>query len=87
MGLGDGPPCYGEGKLHWASQWAAERGIDLSETAAYADNWSDRALLERSGRAIAVHPHRKLRRLAKKRGWTIVNPHRPKQVDSSDGKS
>ena len=46
-----GPPCYGEGKRYYAEQWAAERGISMDEAAAYADNWSDRALLERVGRA------------------------------------
>lgn len=78
VGMGEGPPCYGEGKLHWASRWAAERGIPMDETAAYADNWSDRALLERVGRAVVVHPRGKLRRLARRRGWITVRPHRPR---------
>lgn len=75
--IGDGPPCYGEGKLYWAERWAEARGIDMDEAVAYADNWSDRALLERVGRAVVVHPHRKLKRLARRRGWTIVRPRRP----------
>jgi phosphoserine phosphatase len=49
----------------------------MDEAVAYADNWSDRALLERVGRAVVVHPHRKLRRLAQERGWVIVRPRRP----------
>jgi HAD superfamily hydrolase (TIGR01490 family) len=73
---GDGPPCYGEGKLFWAQNWAEQNQIAMDETVAYADNWSDRALLERAGRAVVVHPHRKLKRLARKRGWTIVRPRR-----------
>lgn len=76
-GIGEGPPCYGEGKLHWASLWARTHGFEMDEAAAYADNWSDRALLERVGRAVVVHPHRKLKRLALQRGWTIVWPRRP----------
>ena len=78
VGIGDGPPCYGEGKLYWAERWAAERGILMDDCAAYADNWSDRALLQRVGKAVVVHPHRRLRRLAKKRGWEIVRPRRPR---------
>ncbi len=74
VGMGDGPPCYGEGKRYWAERWAAERGIRMDEAAAYADNWSDRALLERVGRAVVVHPNRRLRRLADRRGWQIVRP-------------
>jgi HAD superfamily hydrolase (TIGR01490 family) len=78
VGIGEGPPCYGEGKLFWAEQWAAEHGILMDETAAYADNWSDRALLEQVGKAVVVHPHRRLRRLARQRGWEIIRPARPR---------
>jgi HAD superfamily hydrolase (TIGR01490 family) len=77
VGTGEGPACYGEGKLYWTSRWAADRGILMDEAAAYADNWSDRALLERVGRAVVVHPHRRLKRLALARGWTIARPGRP----------
>ncbi|MCA1684766.1 MAG: HAD-IB family hydrolase [Planctomycetia bacterium] len=77
VGIGAGPPCYGEGKRYYAEQWAAGRGISMDESAAYADNWSDRALLERVGRAVVVRPHGKLARLAKRRGWDIVRPRRP----------
>jgi len=77
VGIADGPACYGEGKLHWAQQWAQTRQIAMDDATAYADNWSDRALLGRVGRAVVVHPHRKLRRLARERGWTIVQPRRP----------
>ena len=78
IGLADGPPCYGEGKRYWAERWAEARGIRMDETVAYADNWSDRALLDRVGRAVVVHPHGKLRRLARRRGWTVVRPRRPR---------
>lgn len=83
VGIGEGPPCYGEGKLYWASHWAAERGIPMNEAAAYGDNWSDRSLLEKVGHAIAVQPHRKLRTLAMKRGWTVVYPKSPHKPDRS----
>ncbi len=77
VGAGEGPPCYGEGKLYWASRWAADRGISMDDATAYGDNWSDRSLLARVGRAVVVHPHRRLRRLALERGWTIAYPRRP----------
>jgi HAD superfamily hydrolase (TIGR01490 family) len=79
VGTGEGPACYGEGKLYWATRWAAEHGILMDESVAYADNWSDRALLERVGRAVVVHPHRRLKRLAIAKGWTIVRPGRPRR--------
>ncbi len=76
VGIADGPACYGVGKLEWAGRWAGDRGIAMDSTAAYADNWSDRALLGQVGRAVAVNPRRKLRKLALSRGWTIVRPRR-----------
>ena len=48
----------------------------MDEAAAYADNWSDRALLERVGQAVVVHPRPLL-------GWpataagTSSGPRRP----------
>jgi HAD superfamily hydrolase (TIGR01490 family) len=85
VGTVEGPPCYGEGKLYWAERWAAERGFSMDETVAYADNWSDRALLQRVGRAVVVHPHRKLKRLARQRGWAIVRPRRPRAAEARRG--
>jgi HAD superfamily hydrolase (TIGR01490 family) len=76
---GEGPPCYGEGKRHWAERWAAAHGIAMDDSVAYADNWSDRALLERVGTAVVVHPHGRLLRLARARGWHIVRPRRPRR--------
>ena len=80
VGIGSGPPCYGEGKRYWAEQWAEQHGIMMDDSVAYADNWSDRALLERVGQAVVVHPHRRLKRLAKVRGWIIARPARPRVV-------
>lgn len=85
VGIADGPVCYGEGKLFWASRWAEARGIPMDEAVAYADNWSDRALLESVGKAIVVRPHRKLKHLALHRGWTIVQPYRPRPSDYNSG--
>jgi HAD superfamily hydrolase (TIGR01490 family) len=79
VGIGSGPACYGEGKRYYAEQWAAGRGLAMDETAAYADNWSDRALLERVGRAVVVRPRGKLARLAKRKGWDVLYPQ-PKRV-------
>lgn len=85
VGIGSGPTCYGEGKLYYAEQWSAERGITMDETAAYADNWSDRALLERAGRAVVVRPRGKLARLARSRGWDVVRPRRPSKEQGPKG--
>jgi phosphoserine phosphatase len=80
--IGAGPACYGEGKLYWAQRWADEQGIAMSEAAGYADNWSDRALLEHVGHAVVVHPKGRLLRLARSRGWEVVRPWQPGQPPS-----
>ena len=87
VGTAEGPPCYGEGKLYWARRWATAHQIAMDAAVAYADNWSDRALLEQVGRAVVVHPHRKLKRLARRRGWTIVRPRRPRKSAVPDDES
>lgn len=76
VGIGHGPTCYGDGKRYYAEAWASDRGISMDAAAAYADNWSDRALLERVGRAVVVRPRGKLARLARERGWDVVLPRR-----------
>ncbi len=77
VGTGSGPPCYGEGKVYWASRWASENGVDLERAVAYSDNWSDRLLLQKVGRAVVVRPKGRLLRLARSRGWDIVRPLPP----------
>jgi HAD superfamily hydrolase (TIGR01490 family) len=87
VGMGSGPACYGEGKRYWAEEWASSHGIAMEDAAAYADNWSDRALLERVGRAIVVRPHGRLLRLARARGWDIVRPRRKRGSKAKSDKS
>lgn len=77
VGIGSGPPCYGEGKLYWARKWCDEQQVPIERAVAYADNWSDRSLLEEVDRAVVVHPRGRLLRLAQARGWHIVRPSRP----------
>jgi HAD superfamily hydrolase (TIGR01490 family) len=77
IGMGSGPACYGEGKFYWAQQWADEHGLSMADAVAYADNWSDRTLLEQVGHAVVVHPKGRLFRLARSRGWDVVRPARP----------
>ena len=69
--------CFGRLDLESGERRYIGRIGMMDETAAYADNWSDRALLERVGRAVVVHPRGKLARLARQHGWAIVRPRRP----------
>jgi HAD superfamily hydrolase (TIGR01490 family) len=81
VGVGAGPACYGEGKRFWAEQWAKAHNIMMEDAVAYADNWSDRSLLEQAGRAVVVHPKGRLLRLARARGWEIARPRRPRTTE------
>jgi len=74
---GEGPPCYGDGKLYWVERWLEPYGVSLDDCVAYADNWSDRALLKKAGQAVVVNPKGRLLRLARERGWFIARPRRP----------
>ena len=66
----DGPFCYGEGKL---VRLASELGpVDLERAYAYADSASDLPVLAACGRPVAVNPDRRLRRVAERGGWPIL---------------
>ncbi|GAB4514730.1 MAG: HAD family hydrolase [Anaerolineae bacterium] len=66
------PACYGPGKVHWVERYAEARGIDLERSYFYSDSATDLPLLERVGNPVAVNPDRRLRRVARRRGWPIM---------------
>jgi len=63
--------CFGRAKVKIAERWAQEHGIDLADCSFYSDSYTDLPMLEKVGRPIVVHPDRRLRTLATKRGWPI----------------
>ncbi|HEY2203669.1 MAG TPA: HAD family hydrolase [Pseudonocardia sp.] len=65
--------CYGEGKAVAARQLAARHGYRLADCAAYTDSITDLPLLEVVGHPHAVNPDRALRRLARERGWPVLD--------------
>lgn len=65
------PIAYAEGKVYWMERWAAQQGVDLTQSFFYTDSVSDRPLLEHVGHPIAVNPDKKLARLARLRRWEI----------------
>jgi len=65
------PSCYGPGKVLLAEQFAARNGIDLGRSYFYSDGYEDVPMLERVGHPVVVNPDRRLRRLARQRGWPI----------------
>lgn len=67
------PEPYGEGKRTLVEQYGIEQGICLSDSYAYSDHHSDMSLLELVGNPRVVHPTREMSRLARGRGWKLVN--------------
>lgn len=67
------PLCFGAGKVHHAREYAAARGVQLADCAFYTDSMSDAPLLEVVGRPVVVDPDPRLARLARRRGWALVD--------------
>ena len=64
--------AYGETKADAVRALAAEGVVDLAESYAYSDSFTDTPLLEAVGHPVAVNPDRELRRHAEEQGWPIV---------------
>jgi HAD superfamily hydrolase (TIGR01490 family) len=72
-GRPQGELCFGEGKSFYARAYASEAGVPLAACAFYTDSYSDLPAMEVVGRPVAVHPDRRLRREALRRGWPVVD--------------
>jgi HAD superfamily hydrolase (TIGR01490 family) len=68
-----GPICFGLGKLTHAAAEAEKHGVQLSDCSFFTDSFADLPVLEHVGRAVAVNPDPRLARVAKKRGWEVVD--------------
>jgi HAD superfamily hydrolase (TIGR01490 family) len=63
---------HAENKATCIRELAEERGLDLSVSTAYSDSHTDVPFLEAVGRPVAVNPDRRLRRIAARRGWPVL---------------
>jgi HAD superfamily hydrolase (TIGR01490 family) len=64
-------PPTGEARALVLARYAAETGLDLGESVAYADSTSDLPLLECVGFPVAVNPEARLAAVARRRGWHV----------------
>ena len=64
--------AYGEAKATRVRELAAERGYRLPDCYAYSDSVTDLPLLQAVGHPYAVNPDRSLRRIARQRGWPVL---------------
>jgi HAD superfamily hydrolase (TIGR01490 family) len=65
--------AHGEGKAQAIRELAASDRLDLAECTAYSDSHTDVPFLEAVGHPVAANPVRQLRRLARERGWPVVD--------------
>jgi alcohol-forming fatty acyl-CoA reductase len=67
-----GPPVVGESRAAWLKHYAAQQGLDLDRSFAYADSHSDLPMLETIGYPVAVSPDIALMRAANRNQWSVV---------------
>jgi HAD superfamily hydrolase (TIGR01490 family) len=65
--------AHGDGKARAVRELAADEGLDLGASTAYSDSYSDVPFLEAVGHPVAANPDRKLRRIARDRGWPVLD--------------
>ncbi len=66
-------PPVGEARADWLRRYTAEHGLDPAQAYAYADSYSDRALLDAVGHPHAVDPDTRLLRHAVRRRWPVLH--------------
>lgn len=65
------PACAGAGKVYWASAFALAQGVDLRASWFYTDSYSDLPMLLEVGVPKVVNPDTRLRRHARRAGWSM----------------
>jgi len=77
------PHPQGRRKLTYAEKWLSLHGSSLKDAIAVANDWPDRHLLS-ACRGIVIRPRRRLRSLARRRDWPIVdNLNNPAELSSA----
>src|SRR5829696_5646431 len=64
--------CHGAGKAAAIRDLAAAHGHRPAASAAFSDSHTDLPFLEAVGYPVAVNPDRALRRVARERGWPVL---------------
>jgi HAD superfamily hydrolase (TIGR01490 family) len=78
--------AHGAGKADAVRELAAAKGFELAACTAYSDSHTDLPFLEAVGHPVAVNPDGALRRIARERGWPILEfsarhvPHARRRV-------
>lgn len=72
-GFLESPPLVDEARAAWLHSYAADGDLDLEQSYAYADSYSDRPMLEAVGHPVAVNPDPRLYRHARRHRWAVRN--------------
>lgn len=67
------PVVASAAKARFIQEYARDHGIDLLESHAFSDSYSDYAMLAVVGRPAAVNPDGRLRRAAREMRWPIID--------------
>jgi len=65
------PLCFGPGKVALAQRWLVQNGERLEDAVFYSDSTSDLPMLEAVAHPVVVNPDVRLRRVARRRGWSL----------------
>jgi len=65
------PTCYGMGKVDAAEQLARQCNVDIRESFFYSDSDEDIQLLDYVGKPRPLNPNKRLRTIARGRGWPV----------------
>jgi hypothetical protein len=69
--------AYGPFKAEAMRDLAEAEGLDLSESSAYSDSYTDLPMLEAVGHPVAVNPDRVLAKIAREREWEVMQFTKP----------
>lgn len=69
--------AYGPFKAEAMRELATVADLDLSESSAYSDSYTDLPMLEAVGHPVAVNPDRVLARIARERDWEVMQFTKP----------
>jgi HAD superfamily hydrolase (TIGR01490 family) len=67
------PVLAGREKVAAIERLCRQYNVDTAESKAYSDSLSDLPMLEAVGRPAVVHPGYRLRRIARRRGWPVLD--------------
>ena len=70
-------PLFGVDKANILDAYCRALGVDPKHCWSYSDHWSDKHMLEAVGNGVAVNPRTRLRKLAQRMGWQVLEARDP----------